>query len=120
MESAVETQKDVAMLESLKDKLYSGNMSAARRAAHNLSWMQENGFDILKQGLIGRTSIGTKIASAYGLRSMNGRMKKMVLEVLLEGLKSPNANTRRVCAKTALIMTKKSGGKKSAAQNSSK
>jgi hypothetical protein len=99
------------LLAQLKEKLYCGDMSKARRAAHDLSWKQEAGFEILKNALIGRTSIGTKIAAAYGLRSMRGRMKKMVLEVLLEGLKSPNANTKRVSAKTALIMTKKSKAK---------
>jgi hypothetical protein len=99
----------VKLLAQLKEKLYCGDMSKARRAAHNLSWKQEAGFDILKEGLLGRTSIGTKIAAAYGLRSVRGRMRKKVLEVLLEGLKSSNANTRRVCTKTALMLTKKAG-----------
>jgi HEAT repeat protein len=96
------------LLAQLKEKLYIGDMSKARRAAHNLSWMQEAGFEILKNALLDKSSIGTKISAAYGLRSMRGRMKKMALEVLLEGLKSPNANTRRVCTKTALMMTAKS------------
>ena len=95
------------LLAQLKEKLYCGNMSRARLAAHDLSWKQEAGLEILKNALIGRTSIGTKIAAAYGLRLMRGRMRKMVLEVLLQGLKSPNANTKRVCTKTALMMTKK-------------
>jgi hypothetical protein len=95
------------LLVQLKEKLYCGDMSKARRAAHDLSWKQEAGLDILKEALIGRSSIGTKIAAAYGLRSVRGRMKRKALEVLLEGLKSPNDNTRRVCTKTALILAKK-------------
>ena len=105
-------QQDAAAVElllaQLKEKLYIGDMSKARRAAHNLSWMQEAGFNILKDALLDKSSIGTKISAAYGLRSMRGRMKKMALEVLLQGLKSPNDNTRRVCTKTALMMTAKS------------
>ena len=97
----------IKLLAQLKEKLHIGDMSKARRAAHNLSWMQEAGFDILKDALIGKSSIGTKIAAAYGLRCVRGRLKKKVLEVLLEGLKSPNANTRRVCTKTALTLTAK-------------
>ena len=104
------TQTDEAsirLLAQLKDKLHSGDMSRARRAAHNLSWMQDAGFDILKDALLNKSSIGTKIAAAYGLRSMRGRMKKLVLEVFLQGLQSPNDNTKRVCTKTALMLTKK-------------
>ena len=95
------------LLADLREKLHCGNMSRARRAAHNLSWMQDAGFDILKDGLLGNSSIGTKISAAYGLRCMRGRMKKMALEVLLQGLQSANDNTRRVCAKTAMLLTKK-------------
>ena len=95
------------LLSQLKEKLYCGDMSKARRAAHDLSWKQEAGFDVLKEALLGRSSIGTKIAAAYGFRSVRGRMKKKTLEILLQGLKSSNANTRRVCTKTALILTAK-------------
>jgi hypothetical protein len=105
------------LLAQLREKLYCGDMSKARRAAHDLSWKQEAGFEILKQALIGRSSIGTKISAAYGLRSVRGRMKKKALEVLLEGLKSPNANTRRVCAKTALMLTKKPQAKQVSQSN---
>jgi hypothetical protein len=97
----------IKLLAQLKEKLHSGDMSKARRAAHNLSWMQDAGFDILKQALLNKSSIGTKIAAAYGLRCMRGRMRKTVLEVLLQGLQSPNDNTRRVCTKTALMLTGK-------------
>jgi HEAT repeat protein len=108
------------LLAQLKDKLYIGDMSKSRRAAHNLSWMQEAGFEILKNALLDKSPVGTKIAAAYGLRSMRGRMKKMALEVLLQGLKSPNANTRRVCTKTALMMTAKSKPKSKPSPPSSK
>jgi hypothetical protein len=96
------------LLAQLNERLRCGDMSKARRAAHDLSWKQEAGFDVLREALLGKSSIGTKIAAAYGLRSVRGRMKKRSLEVLLEGIKSSNANTRRVCTKTALMLTKKS------------
>jgi hypothetical protein len=51
-------QRDEAtlkLLAQLKEQLYSGNMSKARRAAHNLSWMQEAGFTILKDALLDKS-----------------------------------------------------------------
>lgn len=97
-ESAVE------LLSKLRKKLCSDNISTARKAAFGLSWMQEDGLDILKEALFGNFPRTTKKAAAYGLRSMNGRMKKMASEVLKEGLKHHNRITREACEKSLLLM----------------
>ena len=85
------------LLEKLREKLYSVNSSTARRAAFNLSWMQEDGLDILKGALFSETARRTKSAAAYGLRKMQGRMRKMALEVLNQGLVQPRSDTKDVC-----------------------
>jgi hypothetical protein len=109
-------EKDEAAIEllaKLREKLHSENVSTARLAAFNLSWKQEDGLDILKETLCGRFSRTAKKAAAYGLRSMKGRMKKMAVEVLKEGLKHSDRTTRAACEKALLLMAggvpKKSG-----------
>jgi hypothetical protein len=94
----------VELLTKLREKLHSDNVSNARRAAYNLSWMQEDGLDILKEALFGNFPRTAKKAAAYGLRSMNGRMKKMASEALKEGLKHHNRITREACEKSLLLM----------------
>jgi len=115
-------EKDEAAIEllaKLREKLHSENVSTARLAAFNLSWKQEDGLDILKETLEGRRFSRTaKKAAAYGLRSMKGRMKKMAVEVLKEGLKSSDRTTRAACEKALLLMAgmapkKPSGGYRS-------
>ena len=101
----------VELLTKLREKLHSDNVSNARRAAYNLSWMQEDGLDILKEALFGNFPRTAKKAAAYGLRSMNGRMKKMASEVLKEGLKHHNRITREACEKSLLLMEGKTSGK---------
>jgi len=59
--------------------------------------MQEDGLEILKGALFGSLPVTTKNAAAYGLRKMRGRMKKMALEVLTQGLKHREGSTRDVC-----------------------
>jgi len=110
-------EKTLKLLADLKAKLYTSNMSRARKAAHQLSWMQEDGFAILKEALLDRRSDGLKVAAAYGLRKMRGRMKNMAMQVLLEGLGSDSNITRNVCRNTALLLNRRS--KKSAASNAS-
>jgi hypothetical protein len=109
-------QQTIELLERLREKVYCDNPSAARHAAFNLSWMQEDGFEILKEALFGSASRTTKGAAAYGLRKMRGRMKKQAFELLKEGLKHDNTNTRQVCAR-ALLLEKES--KQSAQQQPS-
>ena len=96
-------QASVQLLEKLCGQLYSSNPSARRQAAYNLSWMQEDGLEILQQALFGDFPVRIKNAAAYGLRKMRGRMKKVSLEVLQQGLHHAGSSTREVC-RTALAL----------------
>jgi len=87
----------VERLKQLRENLYSRNISFARRAAFSLSWMQEDGLDILKKALFGDSPRKTKTAAAYGLRSMRGRMKKMAMKTLKQGSKNQDSDTRELC-----------------------
>jgi HEAT repeat protein len=87
----------VKLLEKLQDQLRSSDASIRRRAAFNLSWMQEDGLEILKGALYGNLPTTTKNAAAYGLRKMRGRMKKIALDVLNQGLKRRDKSTRDIC-----------------------
>ena len=100
-------QEAIELLERLREKVYCDNPSAARHAAFNLSWMQDDGFEILKEAMFGSASRTTKGAAAYGLRKMRGRMKKQAMGLLEEGLKHTNTNTRQVCAR-AMVLEKES------------
>ena len=87
----------VKLLEKLQDQLHSSDASVRRRAAFNLSWMQEDGLEILKGALYGNLPTTTKNAAAYGLRKMRGRMKKIALDVLNQGMKRRDKSTREIC-----------------------
>jgi HEAT repeat protein len=100
-------QEAIELLERLREKIYCDNPSAARHASFNLSWMQEDGFEILKEALYSSANRAAKGAAAYGLRKMRGRMKKQAFELLEEGLKHANEGTRQVCAR-ALLLEKQS------------
>ena len=86
----------IKLLEKLQDQLHSSDASSRRRAAFNLSWLQEDGLEILKVALFGNDPVTTKNAAAYGLRKMRGRMKKEALDTLKEGLKHRDSSTREV------------------------
>jgi len=106
-------EKDQAAIELLRQltrKLCSNDITTARLAAFNLSWMQEDGLAILTQVLLGDFSRTSKKAAAYGLRSMKGRMRKMALEVLEQGLKQRDRTTKAACVKALSLM--KSGAAK--------
>ena len=94
----------IELLEKLREKLHSENVSTARLAAFNLSWKQEDGLEILVETLCGPFSRTAKKAAAYGLRSMRGRMKKMAVEVLKGGLKHSDRTTRAACEKALMLM----------------
>ncbi len=94
----------IELLNKLREKLFSDNVSTARLSAFNLSWMQEDGLDILKEVLYGDFPRTAKKAAAYGLRSMKGRMRKMAAEVLTQGLKHSDRVTRDACAKALFLM----------------
>ncbi len=107
-------EKDQAAIELLKQltrKLCSNDITTARLAAFNLSWMQEDGLAILTQVLLGDFSRTSKKAAAYGLRSMKGRMKQMALEVLEQGLKHRDRTTKAACVKALSLMKNKDSKK---------
>ena len=101
------SQEAIALLERLREKIYCDNSSAARHAAFHLSWMQEDGFEILKGALYGNYPATTKNAAAYGLRKMRGRMKKMALEVLRDGLKKRDKTTKEICRNALQLLGQK-------------
>ena len=94
----------MALLAQLREKLHAPEISHARKAAFTLSWMQEDGLDILVEALFGGFPRDTKKAAAYGLRSMNGRMRKLAEEALTRGLTHPNRVTKDACAKSLQLM----------------
>lgn len=104
-------EASIELLERLREKLYSDDISTARRAAFNLSWMQEDGLDILKEALFGAPSRRTKTAAAYGLRCMRGRMKKMAMDALEQGSKRRNIDVRNVCSHALLLMGRRTQGR---------
>ena len=112
----------IKLLEKLKEQLRSSDASNRRRAAFNLSWIQEDGLEILQKALTGSDHITTKNAAAYGLRKMRGRMKKVALEALNQGLKHPDSSTRQVSISALQLLGQKvpagSAQKKQAAKKS--
>lgn len=113
-------EKDQAAIErlaELREKLHADDASVARKAAFNLSWMQEDGLDILKEALFGSFPRTTKLAAGYGLRSMNGRMRKLAEETLNEGLTHSNRITKETCAKSLLLLKQTPEEKKAAFRN---
>ena len=91
-------QASVELLEKLRQRLYSSDASTRRQTAFRLSWMQEDGLDILKEALFGDSPKGTRHAAAYGLRSMRGRMKKMALSVFEQGSRDRDRDIKEVCS----------------------
>ncbi|UCD49636.1 MAG: hypothetical protein JSW27_19150 [Phycisphaerales bacterium] len=102
-------EASVKFLAKLREQLYSSNISTIRQSAFNLSWMQEDGLDILREALFSDSPRRTKGAAAYGLRKMRGRMRKLAEEVLIEGLKHPDGKTAEICG-NALIVLKRGKG----------
>jgi len=102
-------QAAIKLLAKLREQLYGSNVSTIRQSAFNLSWMQEDGLEILREALFGNSSWRTKGAAAYGLRKMRGRMRKPAEDVLVEGLKHPDRKTAEICG-NALIVLKRGKG----------
>jgi len=107
------------LLEKLREQLRSTNASVRRQAAFNLSWMQEDGLEILKAVLFSNAALRTKNAAAYGLRKMRGRMKKPALDVFTEGVQHTNDAVREVCV-TALDLMRGGKGKAPSKRKASK
>jgi hypothetical protein len=103
-------EASIRLLRKLGQQLQSSDASNRRRAAYNLSWMQEDGLAILKGVLFGRFHVTAKNAAAYGLRNMRGRMKKVALEALNQGLKERDNATRQVCRAALQLLGKKVPG----------
>lgn len=100
----MERERDPATIEKLKQlrqRLMSDNISYARVAAFQLSWLQEDGMAVLQEALFGNYPQTAKKAAAYGIRSMRGRMKKIAVEVLEKGIAHQDKLTREV-SKTSL------------------
>jgi hypothetical protein len=97
-------EESIKLLAQLRERLYSEHIGTARRAAFNLSWMQEDGLDILKEALFNKTTRQTKSAAAYGLRKMRGRMEKAAIEVLWQGLKNPDTSVAKVCENALMVL----------------
>jgi hypothetical protein len=99
-------EASIELLDKLREQLYSSNISTVRQSAFRLSWMQEDGLDILREALLSDTPRRAKSAAAYGLRKMRGRMKKRAEETLAEGAASPDRGTADI-ARNALLVIKK-------------
>ncbi len=102
-----ERQRDEATIEllrKLREKLLSDDISTARLAAFELARKQEDGLTILSEALFGNYPRTAKKAAAYGMRRMNGRMRKMGLEVLQQGLKHRDRTTKAACIKSISLM----------------
>jgi len=102
-------EASVQLLEKLREQLYSSNISTVRQSAFHLSWMQEDGLDILKEALLVSTSRRAKSAAAYGLRKMRGRMRKRAEETLVEGTAHQDPATAQI-SRNALNILKKGKG----------
>jgi len=111
-------QASVKLLEKLREQLHSSNSSTARRAAFNLSWMQDDGLDILKEALFGDAAKRTKNATVYGLRKMRGRMKKIAFGALAEGLKCSDSTTVEACQNALAVLKQKAHGKPASVRKS--
>ncbi len=100
-------EASIKLLTKLHEQLYSYDASNRRRAAYKLSWMQEDGLDILKTALFGHCPVPTRNAAAYGLRKMRGRMKKMALETLEQGMKRHDTSTKEICRNALQLLGQK-------------
>ena len=96
------------LLEKLREQLYSSNGSIRRQSGYNLSWMQEDGLEILKAALFGDSPVTTRNAAAYGMRNMRGRMKKMAFAILKQGLKHRKTDIREACSHALSLANRKS------------
>lgn len=94
----------IELLRKLREKLLSDDISTARLAGFELARKQEDGLTILSEVLFGSYPRTAKKAAAYGLRRMNGRMRKMGLEVLQQGLRHRDRTTKAACIKSISLM----------------
>jgi hypothetical protein len=100
----------VQLLSKLREQLYGSNVSIVRQSAFNLSWMQEDGLDILKEALLGNGPRRAKSAAAYALRKMRGRMRKLAEEVLVQGISHPDPKTAEIAGNALVVLKRGKGG----------
>ncbi len=98
----------VVYLEKLRHHLHFAPHSGGKKlAARKLSWLQDDGLEILEEAVFMQgSSKATKLAAVYGLRKMHGRMKARAMAVLLRGMDSSNAVIHEVCAHALSLMNK--------------
>ncbi len=116
-------EKDEAsaqLLEKLREQLYSENGNVARQSAHHLSWLQEDGLEILKEALFSNATRRTKNAATYGLRKMRSRMTKPALLLIKAGTKSTNSATAQACHSAIDLLFNKRPKKPSRHQHAKK
>jgi len=101
-------EASVELLEKLRQRLYSSDASIRRQTAFRLSWMQEDGLEILEEALFGDSPRRIRYAAAYGLRSMGGRMKKMALSLFEQGSKHQDSDIREVCSGALSLISQRS------------
>jgi methylthioribose-1-phosphate isomerase len=98
-------QEAVEMLEKLREQLFFANLTVARQTAFNLSWLQEDGMEILKEALLSESaSRRARGAAAYGLRKMRGRMRKPARDILEEGARNPMRSIAQVCKNALSVL----------------
>jgi hypothetical protein len=102
--SREQNDSSVQLIKELEQQVHSSNASIRRKAAYNLAWLQEDGMEVLKGILFGNNPIMTKNAASYGLRKTQGRMKKIAIDVLMQGLKCNNSSTIQVCRNALLLL----------------
>lgn len=102
----------IGLLMKLRKNLFSDHISTARVSAFHLARLQDDGLFILKEVLFGGCSRTTKKAAAYGLRKMQGRMKKQALEVLELGAGSRDRITQQACMKSLELINAAAAEKK--------
>jgi hypothetical protein len=100
-------EASVQLLEKLREQLHSSNLTIMRQTAFNLSWLQEDGLDILREALLLESSRKTKGAAAYGLRKMRGRMRKPARDALVEGTTVRDGATAETCRNALRVMDQK-------------
>ncbi len=90
-------EASIQLLARLREQLYSPNLNVVRQTAYHLSWLQEDGLEILKEALFSNATRRTKNAATYGLRKMRGRMTKPALMLIKVGTESTNSATSQAC-----------------------
>ncbi|MFC1652576.1 hypothetical protein ACFL3F_02545 [Planctomycetota bacterium] len=97
-------EESVELLEKLREQLYLSNLTVMRQTAFNLSWMQEDGLEILEEAIFSDSSRKTKVAAAYGLRKMRGRMRKPARDLLEKGAKDTKSGIAFVCKNALSVL----------------